>query len=346
MHCHVYHEGVGKKGGTNVASLIVKTLHEMKLLQDNEVGGKLNIIFDNCSGQNKNNTVWKLVMWLKEMRYFKRVSFVFLIVGHTKNACDRLFNSLKHEYSKKNIFTMDELIVALGVSAKITVVPTVASNFLDYDGTSKALYIELSGLVKHNHIFTCDGDDNELIMKIRKSNLDEHEVIRHTAVRPSRGKRNDIEKLRTWSAALLQPIKPPGIDPYKRVESFFKYRPLAPPEYHHDEFYIKPSDDVLKMVKAEKVIRIENRAKVKAVKEDKTVGIMTDDDAFGWKKKKVPEIKEELKRLGLGAHGKKAELIARLEKHISTELSQAEPSNAKPNNGLLMFVLADEDTRT
>jgi hypothetical protein len=42
------------------------------------------------------------------------------------------------------------------------------------------------------------------------------------------------------------------------------------------------------MVKAERVIRIENRAKVKAVKEDKTVGIMTDDDAFGWKKKKVP----------------------------------------------------------
>jgi len=24
MHCHVYHKGVGKKGGTNVASLIVK----------------------------------------------------------------------------------------------------------------------------------------------------------------------------------------------------------------------------------------------------------------------------------------------------------------------------------
>ena len=57
-----------------------------------------------------------------------------------------------------------------------------------------------------------------------------------------------------------------------------------------------------------------------------------DDNAFGWKKKKVPEIKEELKRLGLGAHGKKAELVACLEKHLSIELSQAEPGNAKPNN--------------
>jgi len=293
MLCHVYHEGVGKKDGTNVVSLIVKTLREMKLLQDNEIGGEVNIIFDNCSGQNKNNTVLKLAMWLKEMHYFKRVSSVFLIVGHTKNAWDRLFNSLKHEYRKKNIFTMDELIVALGVSAKITVVPTVASDFLDYDGAFKALYIDLSGLVKHNHILTCDGDDDELIMKIRKGNLDEHKIIRHTAVQPSRGIRNDIEKLRTWSALLLQPIKPPGINLYKWVELFFKYRPVVPPEYHQDKFYIKPSDDVLKMVKAEKVIRIENRAKVKAVKEDKTLGIMTDDDAFGWKKKKVPEITEE-----------------------------------------------------
>ena len=72
----------------------------------------------------------------------------------------------------------------------------------------------------------------------------------------------------------------------------------------------------------------------------------TYDDAFGWKKKKVPEIKEKLKRLGLGAHGKKAELVARLEEHLSTQLSRAEPSNAEPINGWLMFVLAEEDTRT
>jgi len=128
-------------------------------------------------------------------------------------------------------------------------------------------------------------------------------------------------------------MKPPGINPSKRVELFFKYRPVVPPEYHQDEFYIKPSNDVLKMVKAEKVIQIENRAKVKAVKEDKTVGIMTDDDAFGWKKKEVPKIKEKLERLGLGAHGKKAELCARLEEHLSTEPSRAESSNAEPNNG-------------
>ena len=55
-HAHVYHSGEGKKGADNVASLILKTLKKLNLLRENEAGGVLNIIFDNCTGQNKNNT--------------------------------------------------------------------------------------------------------------------------------------------------------------------------------------------------------------------------------------------------------------------------------------------------
>ena len=37
------------------------------------MGGELNLVFDNCSGQNKNNTVLQLLGWLTEMHYFKMV---------------------------------------------------------------------------------------------------------------------------------------------------------------------------------------------------------------------------------------------------------------------------------
>jgi hypothetical protein len=94
MHAHLYHEGVGKKGANNVASLIIKTLRQLNILCKDSVGGELNIIFDNCLGQNKNNSVLKLAAWLMAMNYFKLVNFTFLIVGHTKNAADCLFNSL------------------------------------------------------------------------------------------------------------------------------------------------------------------------------------------------------------------------------------------------------------
>lgn len=100
MYCHVYHEGVGQKGANNVCSLVVKTLTRLNLLRENEQGGELNVVFDNCSGQNKNYTVLKLLLWLVEMKYFKRVNFVFLIVGHTKNSADRLFSALSITASK------------------------------------------------------------------------------------------------------------------------------------------------------------------------------------------------------------------------------------------------------
>ncbi len=84
LYCHVYTEGVGKKGANNVASLIMKMLQKLNLLCEDSVGGELNIIFDNCSVQNKNITVLKLPAWLMAMGYFKEIHFIFLMVGHTK----------------------------------------------------------------------------------------------------------------------------------------------------------------------------------------------------------------------------------------------------------------------
>ncbi len=57
MHCHVYWECIVSKGENNVASLILKYLTYAKNIHENEKGGELNIVFDNCSGQNKNNTL-------------------------------------------------------------------------------------------------------------------------------------------------------------------------------------------------------------------------------------------------------------------------------------------------
>lgn len=68
MHCHVYHEGVGSKGGNNVCSLLHKTLDSECLLREDDAGLELNVVFDNCSGQDKNNTVLGYFVWLVEMQ--------------------------------------------------------------------------------------------------------------------------------------------------------------------------------------------------------------------------------------------------------------------------------------
>jgi hypothetical protein len=115
MNCHVYTNAIGKKGANNMASLIMKTLRHLNLLQNDSIGSKLNIVFDNCCGQNKNYMVLRLAVWLMQLGlgYFLKLNFIFLVVSHTKNAADRLVNSLKIQYWKKNLYTFDQLVEAL-----------------------------------------------------------------------------------------------------------------------------------------------------------------------------------------------------------------------------------------
>ena len=262
MYAHVYHEGVGKKGANNVASLIIKTLNLLNLLQENSPGKELNIVFDNCSGQNKNNTVLKLAAWLKAMGYFKRVNFIFLIVGHTKNAADRLFNSLKHEYRKENLFTMEMLVDSLSKSDSVTVLPTEPGDFFDYDKLFKGLFRDLSGRVKKNHIFSCMADDR---MDLRESNTPDHKIHRHKL--PKKGcLLRSATDLKKWTSENLKPVKCSGLNPYKMVELWRNYRPQIPKEYRRNKLYRKPDAAVMSVVKEEKVERSVFRKKLNEAK--------------------------------------------------------------------------------
>ena len=114
-------------------------------LAEDLAGSELNIIFDNCSGQNKNNMVLKLAVWLKAAGYFKTITFIFLVVGHAKNAADHLFNSLKHKYRLQNVFTMEVLVEKLNASESVTVVLTVPNDVIDYDALLNDIYRNLPG---------------------------------------------------------------------------------------------------------------------------------------------------------------------------------------------------------
>ncbi len=104
----------------------------LDLFKETTIGSELYIVFDKCCGQNKNNTVLRLAAWITKLGYFNEVNFIFLIVGHTKNAADCLFNSLKVKFGKMNLYTFDQLVEALGTSRTITIHPTVSEDFFDY----------------------------------------------------------------------------------------------------------------------------------------------------------------------------------------------------------------------
>ena len=74
LFAHCYMEGDAKKGGDNVASLLIHFMEKREFLKrgENNIpvwGKRLTIAADNCAGQNMNNHVIRLVAYLVECGY-------------------------------------------------------------------------------------------------------------------------------------------------------------------------------------------------------------------------------------------------------------------------------------
>jgi len=120
------------------------------------------------------------------------------------------------------------------------------------------LYRPLAGIIKKNHIFSCM---NELQMRLRQSNLEEHNklVVVFNLWKRSTSKLSRAE-IAEISNSLLVTITNDGLPLYKAVEMFTKYRPNIPVQFQSDELYAEPSAEVWAKVKKEKIDRSEFRA--------------------------------------------------------------------------------------
>ena len=84
-----------------------------------------------------------LALYLVEAGYFKKVNFIFYIVGHTKNAADRWFNQLKKTYRKSNIYTREQLELTLKTNKAIGIRKVVQGDFKDYESFWNKFYKKL-----------------------------------------------------------------------------------------------------------------------------------------------------------------------------------------------------------
>ncbi len=156
----------------------------------------------------------RLAAWIASLGYFNEVNFIFLVVGHTKNAADRLFNSLKAMYRLKNLYTSDQMVEALGTSRTITIHPTMSEDFLDYSKLFDFFYKKLTGRIKQNHIFTAFGLQGYK-MTFRLSDLNEEYIVhigkkgfKDMSFQDIIQHREDQLKLLEWE----------GLNPYKAYE--------------------------------------------------------------------------------------------------------------------------------
>jgi hypothetical protein len=117
------------------------------------------------------------------MGYFDRVNMLFLVVGHTKNACDRRFNNLKIFYHNSQVFSLDDAVGCLSKSKYVTVWKVNAhEDWRDYFHMLQKAYNFLSKCclkMKVNHIFTAfmEVNDNNVRFFTRLSDLLKHQRV-------------------------------------------------------------------------------------------------------------------------------------------------------------------------
>ena len=229
-------------------------------MREGERGKELTFIMDNCSGQNKNRMVLRLALYLVEADYFEKVNFVFYVVGHTKNACDRWFNMLKRTYRRSNIYTFEQLTNSIKTHNNITVNLTTKSDFQDWDKYWDSLYKRpASGTIHKTHIFSVTMENKTLLLLCDD---DLPETLPTTQVMMKRGMSDDPMRRALLMSPVLSILKPPGIPPIKQVELFSKYRALIP-EPFRDITCPDPGEEIKFKIKSERNTKQRDRKKTK-----------------------------------------------------------------------------------
>ena len=269
LYANVYKEGTAKRGGNEVASLVMKSLRHIGFMdkERNGVGGELVLCFDNCPGQNKNGMVIRLAMLLVEMSYFKKVIICFLVRGHTKNSCDRLFNLMKRNYRKRNVFSYNDLM-ELMKTRQCTVLPSEEKDFQDYDDYLGSFYCKLKRVEK-DHIFECWKDENGKVQFLSKEGaLIKADTMNYETVckKGFWGRNRYREGIDGLNRAIkerpniigrykVKTLEPPGIPAIKQVGMHQNYGPLVPDQYKNDELYRNPPKKVWEQYLGDKAAR-------------------------------------------------------------------------------------------
>ena len=204
---------------------------------------------------------------------------LFLTVGHTKNARDHLFNTLKKTYMSLNTFTMCNLLQKLNILNSVTVHPSSCGDFFDYTVFLGRWYKHLAGEIKTNHIFKYSRIDAQVVdrfeARIHQSDLNQHQAVQQDMTKKNfatnTGYPNYRDAVQARPSMIANAIatglaKVTGVylNTHKNIELQYKFCQFAPKEYRDDELYAKPDEEEMKMPKKEKAVQKDMRKKMES----------------------------------------------------------------------------------
>ena len=147
---------------------------------------------DNCSGQNKNNTMVQYLMWRVLTGLHNTVNLHFMITGHTKFSPDACFGLVKRKFRKTPVSSLDDLARVVDDSAACNVCQLVGAQdgrviilTRDWAGFLSSYFRRLDGIKQYHHFhFERDHPGAVFLRKTAVAEEEERKLLR-VAWRPS-----------------------------------------------------------------------------------------------------------------------------------------------------------------
>ena len=264
-------EDIGKKGGNNVGSLLMHHLERQSIPQQQSEAAapfkEINIVMDNCGGQNKNRHVLRLLHILVKQRVATTAKAIFLVRGHTKNDCDCLFNTMKRNYRKSNCFTPDDLFQQIHHEQVEPIM--VGPDFFGNWDALEVIHINApTGETKTNHVFAVDinkNNGNSMQLQVSDGSVESELLL----VRQEYHE-HDVQY---WRSLQPQPIPAVGLVDIKWRELNKKWGPFVPQDKRQQWIYYRqepPASTMKDVARKQKEAQIQLKTRTRTVHEDNT----------------------------------------------------------------------------
>lgn len=141
-HCYAWHEGLGKRGASEIGTCL-----KMYLEHVDDEGKKDVILFaDGCPGQNKNSIIATVLLHLiNKLKNIQSISLLYFVANHGQNEGDSAHSAIKTAIDNAgDIYVPAQLVPIFRLARRknpYTVHTLQAADFLDFKTLSKDLRV-------------------------------------------------------------------------------------------------------------------------------------------------------------------------------------------------------------
>lgn len=155
---------------------------------------QLYLTADNCTGQNKNNTVLQYLDWRTQTGRHTEVTYSFLIVGHTKFSPDFCFGLFKRLFKRTKVDCLADIAHVVNKSAICNTSQVVCSEdgimtvpIYDWSTFLAPHYKKVTGIKKFHHFrFSSSSPGTVFIKEYADSDEEALVIQRHDWIRDTR----------------------------------------------------------------------------------------------------------------------------------------------------------------